>query len=432
MKRIVFLLLSGALFFSIVVFYRGIERAGISITRAEKDTDVPLFPYQCIDTMKVSRDKARLLPGSPKAQIIVRSQVQTIASLGANCIAIGTPYDEEFVPFMKMWVAEARRANLSVWFRGNWSAWEGWFGYPKGQTPEEHSKKTVQFITSHPELFADGDIFSANVEPENGAYFHPVDSEKKQKLLRDYLIQEQTSVKNAFSAIDKRVITSWISMSGGVAKVVLDEKTVTALNYTVTLDHYVKTPSGMTEYSNDFQKRLHPRIVFGEFGAPIPDIHGEMDDTEQAEFVEKLFMEMLLSQDFIDGVNYWTLSESSTALLNNDSLPKPVVEVVKKYYNPGLVELRVTGADGKPLAEITISDKKRTIQTKTDKNGKARLILPEGSYTIIFTAPTGETLQTKLTLKSKEQVIMNARFAKKTTLLLLLSNFLQKNSTTSF
>src|SRR5437764_393443 len=85
------------------------------------------WKYQCIDTMKVSRDEARLLAHDKNAQKEIAQQMEEIKKLGANCVAIGTPYDKEFIPILTIWVTEARKQHLHIWFRGNFSGWEGWF-----------------------------------------------------------------------------------------------------------------------------------------------------------------------------------------------------------------------------------------------------------------------------------------------------------------
>lgn len=432
MKQTVFLLLLEALFFSFIFFYRGFDDSHIIVTKSPNQTRETLFPYQCIDTMKVSRDKARSLAADPQKETIIRNQVQTIASLGANCIAIGTPYDEEFLPTLRLWVKEARNARLHIWFRGNWSAWEGWFDREKKQTTEEHINQTVFFILMHPELFSDGDIFSPNVEPENGAPFSPIDTDEKKHDFKNYLIKEQLEVKRAFTLIKKSVITSWVSLSGGVAKSALDDKTIAALNYTVTLDHYVKSPEGIAEYIAYFNNQYHTRLVFGEFGAPIPDINGEMSNQEQASFVKKLFTELFTYRDLIDGVNYWTLSESSTALLDDDGTAKPVVDVIKEYYMPGSIEIAATDVKGKPLEGVTVTTQDKTIALKTDKLGKTQMIVPQGTYQITLINKQGVKLRTVVTVKEKEQAIASARFGNKTSLFFTIRNFLRRNITHTF
>src|SRR5258708_28231710 len=104
-----------------------------------------LWKIQSVDTMKYSRDPSR----DPNIYKLIPEKVQEVVSLHANYIAIGTPYDEEFYPVLKAWVTEARKYNLKIWFRGNFSSWEGWFGYDKFKDINEHHALTHAFILKH-------------------------------------------------------------------------------------------------------------------------------------------------------------------------------------------------------------------------------------------------------------------------------------------
>ena len=194
----------------------------VSIRFEQLPTKIPLFPIQCIDTMKVSRDRAREKLSDTQLKEMIEKSVKSISSIGANCIAIGTPYNDEFKPYLTAWVSEARRHHLHVWFRGNWAEWEGWFGYPDKLSTTEHIKKTKEFIVKNPELFEDGDIFTPSPEAENGGPFDPVDNHTKTLLMRQFLIAEHLESAKAFEMIGKKVTTNWLSMSGGVAKRVLN------------------------------------------------------------------------------------------------------------------------------------------------------------------------------------------------------------------
>src|SRR3989344_2352176 len=66
------------------------------------------WKVQCIDTMKLSRDNARAWNKKSDLDQIIDRQMELIKEIGANCVAIGTPYDEEFVPFLTHWLTSAR------------------------------------------------------------------------------------------------------------------------------------------------------------------------------------------------------------------------------------------------------------------------------------------------------------------------------------
>jgi hypothetical protein len=428
MKRISLLIAAGLTFFSIFLLLTFIQLPGqssIHVTKRKEPEKRTLFQYQCIDTMKVSRDKARLLPRDFNEKTIIANEVQTIASLGANCIALGTPYDEEFLPFLGQWVYEARKAGLSVWFRGNFSSWEGWFDYQQSDSIDEHISKSAAFIRTHPTLFMDGDKFSPIVEPENGGPFDPLNTQEKNAVMRDFLVREQTAVKQAFKDIHKDVTTSWISMSGGAARSVLDNSTIAALDNTVTLDHYVKDTSVMTEYLDDFHDRYNARLVLGEFGAPIPDLNGSMNDKEQASFVDALLKVIAMRKTYITGINYWTLSESSTALTDEGYAPKPVIDVIKKYYLPGTVHVQVKDRSGAAVQNITIYLDGQDTGTSTDSHGQAVLVIPVGHHLLKLKHPDGTILITDVTLHHQEAVDVSAKFVPEIRFFLPLFNIVR-------
>lgn len=346
--------------------------------------DSTLFPVQCIDTMKVSRDKAKENISVDKQIAAIQKELKEISSLGANCVAVGTPYDDEFLPYLKLWVAEARKQQLHVWFRGNWSSWEGWFGHPKSMTTDDHIKQTVTFIKSNPDLFADGDIFTAAPEAENGAPFNPVDSAQKYTAFRNFLKAENLETQKAFQSIHKNVTTNWLSMSGGVAEAVLNQSTIANMDNTVTLDHYVKDPQEVTSYLDYFQKNYHSSLVLGEFGAPIPDLNGSMTEDQQAVFVDKLLQILYQHKNSIKGVNYWTLSESSTALLNSDGKEKVVTAVLKKYYRPARITGVIKNTNGNSISNIQVRTQDLITTVKTNKNGEFELVIPAVPTTLVI------------------------------------------------
>ena len=85
------------------------------------------WKIQVIDTMKYSRDLSRAYLQNPSSSTLdINAHVEAVATSGATHIAIATPYDAEFIPVLKQWVLAARRNNMKVWFRGNFSGWEGY------------------------------------------------------------------------------------------------------------------------------------------------------------------------------------------------------------------------------------------------------------------------------------------------------------------
>src|SRR3989344_5208595 len=192
----------------IVLFLLIIVSTGFFVVRLAHPQTQPQkinwWQVQSIDTMKYSRDIAGEKLKDTSFDRVIEDQVDKIARTGATHIAIATPYDEEFLHFLRRWVNAARKKNLLVWFRGNFSGCEGWFGYAK-INPDEHLTKTKNFIENHADLFSDGDIFTSCPECENGG---PGDPRQTRDVdgHRRFLIDEYNVAKSAFSKINKKVL----------------------------------------------------------------------------------------------------------------------------------------------------------------------------------------------------------------------------------
>jgi hypothetical protein len=304
-----------------------------------------------IDTMKYSRDLAREKLHDPSFDVEIDREMKQIADTGATHVAIATPYDKEFLPILKRWVSKARKYKLHIWFRGNFSGWEGWFDYPKIDRTA-HTQNIEAFILINKDLFENGDIFTSCPECENGG---PGDPRKGDIYgYRRFLINEYTVTKRSFAKINKKVTANYYSMNGDVARLVMDKNTTKALDGIITIDHYVKTPEQLIADIHNFALKSGGKVVLGEFGAPIPDIHGVMTEKEQADWVAGAFAKILKSPDVI-GVNYWTNIGSSTALWSDIGMPKQGVEVLKNAYTNSVLRGKVTGANGKPVPDAVLT-----------------------------------------------------------------------------
>lgn len=303
----------------------------ISILAIKKQLSKPVTPWKIrsIDTMKYSRDLAREKLIDPEFDKVIHQQMANIAETGANYVAIGTPYDQEFIPILKRWVSAARENQLHVWFRGNWAGWEQWFEYP-AISRSEHLAKTQEFILQNPDLFQDGDIFEACPECENGG---PGDPRFNQDLdgHRKFLIQLYQLTSQSFHMINKQVTTSFFSMNYDVASLVMDQDTTSQLGGTVVVDHYLQNP---LQYTQDIEKLVRKsggKVVISEIGIPIPDIHNNYTEQQQVDWL-KLALEQLQIPDVV-GINYWVSVGGSTALWQDNNRPKPTAKILAEFYN---------------------------------------------------------------------------------------------------
>lgn len=287
------------------------------------------WEVKSIDVMKYSRDLSREKNEERAFDAVIDRQVRDISETGATHIAIGTPYDDEFLPFLHRWVTAARRYNLRVWFRGNFAGWEGWFGYSQ-ISRDEHVEKLERFITKNPDLFQDGDLFSTCPECENGG---PGDPRLTRDVSghRDFLIQEYNVASRAFYKINRQVAANYFSMNADVAKLIMNPETTLALGGIVVIDHYVATPTQLVTDINEIARLSRGKIVLGEFGAPIPDIHGKMTEAEQAIWLDKTLAYIAATPEVV-GLNYWVSVGGTTQLWDEGGHNRKAVGIMQKWY----------------------------------------------------------------------------------------------------
>jgi hypothetical protein len=321
------------------------------------------WEVQSIDTVKYSRDLSHEKLKDKDFAEVVDMQLRQIANVGATHVAIGTPYDEEFLPMLELWVKTARKYDLNVWFRGNFAGWEGWFGYEQ-ILRQEHLNKTREFILANGSLFADGDIFTACPECENGGPGDPRDTGDVDGH-RNFLIQEYQITADSFRKIGKNVKSNFVSMNADIARLVYDPKTTAALGGLVVIDHYVTSPKQLAKDIKDLAASSNGKIVLGEFGAPIPDIHGHMDEEAQYNWLEAAFEDLIEISELF-GVNYWVNVGGSAALWSEKGVPREAVSVISHYYQPKVLRLRVINELDRPiqLAKVSVGIKESYSDSK--------------------------------------------------------------------
>lgn len=310
------------------------------------------WKVQSIDTMKYSRDLSREMLVNKSFDSTINDTIKKIADTGATHVSIGTPYDKEFLPILKRWVNSARKNNLKVWFRGNWSGWEGWFDYQKIDR-EEHLALTKNFILNNFDLFKDGDIFTACPECENGG---PGDPRHNGDLNghRLFLIKEYQVTREAFDKIGKNVKSNFNSMNGDVATLVMDKETTQALGGIVAIDHYVSTPDKLVADIKRLSKNSGGRVVLSEFGVPIPDINGKMSEIEQAKWISDA-LEKLISTKELEGLNYWVSVGGSTEIWPKEKSPRLAVQTITKFFNPEIISGFIINKSNKPVVGALIN-----------------------------------------------------------------------------
>jgi hypothetical protein len=308
-----------------LLFYRGNTSYYFAPAASER-----LFAVQSIDTMKYSRDMAgQVLDDLNGFKPMIDAQMALIAEAGATHAAIATPYDAQFLPVLKLWVASARAHNLSVWFRGNFSGWEGWFEYAEIDRAA-HKQLLKNFLRNNPDLFRSGDVFTPCPECENGGPGDPRQTGDASGY--NAFLREGKSIADSEFARQGKDVGVYPSMNADIARGIITPATVSAFGGTILIDHYVRTPEQFARDMQAIPQQLNANIGLGEFGAPIPDLNGEMTQAQQARYVGSLFEALYAERAHIPVVNYWTLSGGSTALVGGGGAPRAAYVVVQNYF----------------------------------------------------------------------------------------------------
>lgn len=367
-----------------------------------------LWKYQCIDTMKTSRDNARRWINDKNLDLYIEKELSAIVEVGGNCVALDTPYNEEFLPYLRKWVKIARKKNLKIWYRGNFAEWEGWFNYPKGMSEDELIVRSNEFIRKNKDLFKDGDVFTAAPEAENGGPFNQVEAWEHEGY-RAFLIRVHAETQKTFDEIGRKVETNWLSMNGGFARRMFDQPTIDSLGRVAALDHYIKTAPEMGEYIRYFRDTFKAKVVIGEFGAPVPDINGSMTEDQQAVFIESLMEELYKHKDDVHGINYWVTYDSSTEILNDDYSPKKAAFAIQKYFKPGIVKGVVKDTAGNRLANVRVMAGDGVSKTTTNRKGEYELALPEKKLTVTYRLKDHKEQSTIISVISGREVIRDPK-----------------------
>ncbi|HJZ05683.1 MAG TPA: carboxypeptidase-like regulatory domain-containing protein [Patescibacteria group bacterium] len=353
----------------------------ISVQTIHAAPRTTLWQIQSVDTMKYSRDLAREKLNDNKFDAVIDQQIKNIAATGATYVAIATPYDEEFYPFLSRWVSTARKYNLGVWFRGNWSGWERWFNYPS-ISREDLLIQTEKFITSHPKMFADGDVFSPCPECENGGIGDPRHTGDVSGY-RGFLLQQYSKASTAFTKINKQVLVL-NSHNLDVAKLIMDSSTSAGLGGIIAVDHYVSSPQKLVNDLSDLSSKTGAQIILGEFGVPIKDLHGNMTEIQQSGWLDSALRGLSLTKSVI-GVNYWTSVGGSTQLWSTSGKSRSAVGMLTSYYIPKTISGIIVNALDEPVAKAQIFSTVRTVQT--DSQGRFQLAYLEENNPLLISAP---------------------------------------------
>lgn len=286
------------------------------LVSSKKTNELALSGLQIksIDTQIVSKHWGEI------ERVKIAEQVDLLKDLGANYIAISTPYDYEEI--IRVWAEEIHKAGLNVWFRSHWLNWEGEEGYSSDMSMTEYLDKTEKFIKLNPSLFQAGDSFTVCVEPEQVYTKRSIEIIDWQPY-NQFVIENIEMADKAFSQIGfkNKIHTNWISMNGWVVENGLFKETVDKMGV-ITLDHYPDqdvdlSPSQRADkLAKDIElvyKKWQKPIILGEWGYNVLD---EISDDEQKEVLSHTFGR-LKDIPFVIGINYWSHLGNSSRIIDD-------------------------------------------------------------------------------------------------------------------
>lgn len=227
-----------------------------------------------IDCMKYTKD----LCTNQFSDAQIQSAIASYKSAHANVVAISIPLSSnaEFVAhgsipsprtvenFTKVWCDTIHNAGMNVLFRGVFCENEAIYNFPfQQQTSDQLIAKIKNYITSHPDFFADGDYFAPFPEGTNVIPGHNfgdifVALPNGASSYADFFIALHKAENEAFTQIGKRVnigysTNNWSELnSGWIPNSLFDDAGI------VCMDDY-ETPNVADQHIRDIvAKKGHP------------------------------------------------------------------------------------------------------------------------------------------------------------------------------
>jgi hypothetical protein len=146
----------------------------------------------------------------------------------------------------------------------------------------------------------------------------------------------------------------------------MDRATTQKVGTIVVIDHYTKTADSLISYVQNLAQQTGGKIMLGEIGAPIPDIHGAMTATQQQAWLDDSLAHIAVTPEIV-GVNYWVSHGGSTALFD-EAGRRPAATTLSQYYTPHVVTGTLSDMFGAPLVGATVASAQKSADTDVDGN----------------------------------------------------------------
>lgn len=296
------------------------------------------WAIQSVSSMKESKDRIC----SPRDAAWINRWVDKAKELGANYIAVETPYENpscnSSLAYTKVWVDAIRYRGLKVWHRHMPMAFEGIYSVTK--TKDDYLSTISNYIKNNPTLFAADDIFTPIPEPQNGGISGIThcafgvcqfdNASHFNKWLRDAI---DTS-NSAFSSIGLggKMKIGYYGFDGFVAwgannpdwNGILEDATIAKMG-NLTIDHYPELISTSMKADLDELQQRYPNV---------PIIFGEWGSTGSNNLEQQVINSMgAAKRPGVVGFNYWHMGMGGNeALINDDFSNRPQFDEVQSFF----------------------------------------------------------------------------------------------------
>lgn len=289
--------------------------------------------------MKETKDRVC----GPRDPAYIEQWVQRARLLGANYVAIETPYDNpacgDSLAYTKLWVSVVRAHGLSVWHRHMPLAFEGIYNTPKNKSAD-YLAQISAYIKENSSLFASGDIFTPIPEPQNGGISGVTYCSEGtcmfngaghfNQWLRDAITISDLSF--AGIGLGGKIKIGYFGFDGFVAwgdnnpdwEGILEDETIKKMG-NITIDHYPEAVGDTMEHDLDELMARYPGIpiIIGEWGTITGgDIQGQVLKSMQA-----------AKRPGVVGFNYWHMGMGGNeSIIGDDFSAKAQYDEVQRFY----------------------------------------------------------------------------------------------------
>jgi len=297
------------------------------------------WEIQSVSSMKESKDRVC----GPRDRAFVEKWVDKAKELGANYVAIETPYDNpdcgSSLEYTKTWVNAVRSRGLKIWHRHMFLSFEGIYSASKNPG-DDYLGKIYKYIKDNSWMFQEEDIFTPAPEPQNGGISGITYCAQNVCIFKDaphfnsWLRSSVDISEKAFGEIGlagKMKIgffgfdgfTAWGSMNPDWNGI-LEDATIAKMG-NIAIDHYPELCGDTMENAlNELEKRYPGIPIFiSEWGSV-----GQNNIENQA----RTSMEAAKRPGVI-GFNYWHMGVGGNeALINEDFSVRPQFDEVQSFF----------------------------------------------------------------------------------------------------